>query len=147
MTKLNARNRQTKKRSGFTLIEVLLVLIILAIIAGMATTQFGGVREQANIDSVKSQIGLVKSAIELYELRFNQYPSQIEDLWEKPSDSTIADKWTEPYLEKLPADPWGNEYVYEQEGKQNAGKYDFWSKGPDGKSGTDDDIGNWEKES
>lgn len=133
------------RRTAFTLIEVLLVLIILVVLSSLAISQFGGVRERANIDAAKSQIGLVKSGIEAYRLYANQYPTRIEDLWEKPSDSTMAEKWAGPYLEKLVEDPWGNAYVYQQEGKNNVGKYDLWSNGPDGKNGTDDDIGNWDK--
>jgi general secretion pathway protein G len=136
--------RTSATRSAFTLIEVLLVLIILVILASLAVSQFGGVKEKANIDAVKAQIGLVKSQIDLYQLNTNKFPSKIEDLWEEPSDSSIAEKWGGPYLEKLKEDPWGNAYKYTSEGKKNAKKYDFWSMGPDGKDGTEDDIGNWE---
>jgi general secretion pathway protein G len=132
-------------RTGFTLIEVLLVLIILVILASLAVNQFGGVKERANIDAAKSQVGLVKSSIDMYRLHTNKYPSKIDELWEEPGDSSLADKWSGPYLEKLKEDPWGNEYQYTAEGKKNSGKYDFWSNGPDGKSGTEDDIGNWEE--
>ena len=77
----------------------------------------------------------------------NKFPSKLEDLWEKPSDSTLADKWDGPYLEELKEDPWGNPYQYAPQGKKNVGKFDLWSNGPDGKSGTDDDIGNWDSAS
>lgn len=133
-------------RGAFTLIEVLLVLIILVVLGSLAVSQFGGVKDRANIDTAKSQIGLVKSSIESYRLYTNKYPPKLEDLWEKPSDSTLADEWAGPYMEKLNEDPWGNKYQYTAEGKRNVGKYDFWSMGPDGKDGTDDDIGNWESE-
>src|SRR5690606_29368074 len=132
-------------RAAFTLIEVLLVLIILVILASLAVTQFGGVRERANIDAAKSQIGLVKAGIETFRLYTNKYPSKIEDLWQEPSDSSLKAKWSGPYMEPLKEDPWGNPYKYTAEGKRNSGKYDFWSMGPDGKDGTDDDIGNWEE--
>ncbi|MCG8449487.1 MAG: type II secretion system major pseudopilin GspG [Pirellulales bacterium] len=139
--------RRCPHPAAFTLIEVLLVLVILVVLGSLAVNQFGGAREKANINAAKSQIGFVKSGIELYQLDFNQFPNRIEDLWEKPADTTLAEKWTAPYLDKLGADPWGNDYMYEKEGKRNVDKYDFWSKGPDGKSGTDDDIGNWNGES
>ena len=142
-----AHHTPPRERAAFTLIEVLLVLVILVVLGSLAVTQFGGVRDQANIDAAKSQIGLVESSIEFYQLHFNQFPSRLADLWEKPSDSSLAEKWTKPYLDKLGSDPWGNDYMYLKDGKKNTGKYDFWSKGPDGKSGSDDDIGNWDTES
>ena len=139
-------SRRHRPVTGFTLIEVLLVVVILAVLVAMAQSQFGGVRDQANIDIAKSQIGLVEKQIDLYHMTLsNQYPDQLQDLWEEPADSELADKWAGPYLDPLKEDPWGNEYMYEKEGKNNPGKYDIWSKGPDGKSNTDDDIGNWEE--
>lgn len=140
------QSRLQTPRAAFTLIEVLLVLIILVILASLAVTQFGGVRERANIDAAKSQIGLVKSGIDMYRLHTNKYPSKLEDLWQEPSDSSLKSKWSGPYMETLDEDPWGNPYKYVAEGKKNSGKYDFWSMGPDGKDGTDDDIGNWDTE-
>jgi general secretion pathway protein G len=148
MTEFPAKGRKLRAstvRSAFTLIEVLLVLIILVILASLAVTQFGGIREQANIDAAKAQIGIVKSAIEMYKLHANKYPPKLQDLWEEPSDSALADKWAGPYMDEIKKDPWENEYKYSAEGKKNSKKYDFWSMGPDGKDGTEDDIGNWEK--
>jgi len=140
-------NQQTSVRAAFTLIEVLLVLIILVVLGSLAVTQYGGVSERAKIDAAKSQIGLVKSSIEMYRLHTNKYPSQLSDLWEEPSDSNIAEKWSGPYVEEIGNDPWENPYQYTAEGQKNPGKYDFWSMGPDGKDGTEDDIGNWESTS
>lgn len=139
-----ARSRQ-RSRVGFTLIEVLLVLIILVIIGSLAANVFTGTTEKASLQAAKANVDLVGSAIKYYHLHMNKYPAKISDLWEKPSDSAQADKWGGPYLETaLKADPWSNEYQYAYPGKQNSDKYDFWSNGPDGQNGTDDDIGNWE---
>ena len=138
--------KQESLRGAFTLIEVLLVLIILVILGSLAVSQFGGVKERANIDAAKSQVGLVKGALEMYKLRANKYPSKLEELWQEPSDSGLADKWAGPYMDQLRKDPWENDWKYLGEGKRNADKYDFWSMGPDGKDGTEDDIGNWESE-
>ena len=142
-----AREKASLRRNAFTLIEVLLVMMILVILVSFTVGQFGGVQDRAKIDEAKAQLGLVKSQIELYQVTMSKFPSKLEDLWEKPSDSKLAEKWAGPYLEKLKEDPWGNPYQYSAEGKKNAGKFDFWSNGPDGKSGTDDDIGNWDKAS
>lgn len=146
MSRVQRRNRFTVKasRTGFTLIEVLLVLTILVILGSLATNVFIGTQDSANINAAKAQIGLVSEPIQRYRLSMNKYPNSLEELWEEPSDSSLAEKWDGPYVEKLKEDPWGNEYQYLAEGKKNVGKFDLWSNGPDGQSGTADDIGNWE---
>jgi general secretion pathway protein G len=138
------RPSRSAARAGFTLIEVLLVLIILVIIGSLAVNVFTGTQDRASINAAKSNVAPVRTAIDLYKLDLNKYPTKLADLWEKPSDATQAEKWNGPYLEKLKPDPWGNEYQYAAQGKKNTNKYDFWSNGPDGQSGTEDDIGNWE---
>ncbi len=132
-------------RDAFTLIEVLLVLVILAILGSLATNMFMGTQDKANKDAAKAQMSIIADPMNRYRLHMNKFPSKLEDLWEEPSDSTLLDKWGGPYVEKLKNDPWDNPYQYLAEGKKNSKKYDFWSYGPDGQSGTDDDIGNWEK--
>jgi general secretion pathway protein G len=134
-------------RAAFTLIEVLLVLIILVILGSLAVNVFTGTQDRANINAAKAQVGLLSDPINRYRLDMNKYPQRLDDLWQEPSDSTLADKWGGPYVEQLKSDPWGNPYQYSAEGKKNTTKYDFWSSGPDGQSGTDDDIGNWEASS
>lgn len=140
------RERTPRKsaRAGFTLIEVLLVLIILVIIGSLAVQVFIGTQDKASINAAKSNLSLVRGAIDRYRLDMNKYPTKLADLWEKPSDSAAAEKWGSQYMEPLKADPWGNEYQYTAQGKKNAGKYDLWSNGPDGQNGSEDDIGNWE---
>jgi len=132
-------------RAGFTLIEVLLVLIILVILGSLAVNVFIGTQDKANISAAQAQAGLLSDPINRYRLDMNKYPARLEDLWEEPSDSNLADRWAGPYVEKLKLDPWGNPYQYTGEGKKNTNKYDFWSYGPDGQNSTDDDIGNWEE--
>ncbi len=142
----SARNRPSRdaRRAGFTLIEVLLVLIILVIIGSLAVNVFTGTQDRASINAAKSNVSLVRGAIDRYRLDMNKYPAKLADLWEKPSDASAAEKWGGPYMEQLKHDPWDAEYQYTAQGKKNADKFDFWSNGPDGQSGTDDDIGNWE---
>jgi general secretion pathway protein G len=144
-THLRKRSAARASRAGFTLSEVLRVLIILVIIGSVAVTVFTGTQDRASVNAATSNISLVRGAIDRYRLDFNKYPAKLEDLWTKPSDSTAAEKWTSEYLEPLKPDPWGNPYQYTAQGKNNPGKYDLWSNGPDGQSGTEDDIGNWEK--
>jgi general secretion pathway protein G len=132
-------------KAGFTLIEVLLVLVILVILASFAVTYFTGTRDRANIDAARTQIGLVKSAIRFYHLHMNQYPTALEELTTSPSDSSKSSQWAGPYLEKqVPLDPWGRAYQYVAPGKRSPTTFDIWSLGPDGIDGSDDDIGNWQ---
>jgi general secretion pathway protein G len=140
------RRTRAGVRRGFTLIEVLLVLIILVVIGSLVAPNIFGIQDQADRTAAKAQIGPVKTAIRMYKLNMGTYPASLDDLFEKPTDADQAEKWgTEPYLEeKLPPDPWGNDYQYAQPGEHNTDGFDFWSNGPDGESGTDDDIGNWE---
>jgi general secretion pathway protein G len=124
---------------------VLLVLIILVIIGSLAVNVFTGTQDRASVNAAKSNVSLVRGAIDRYRLDMNKYPAKLEDLWTKPTDAAVADKWGGPYMEPLKADPWGASYQYTAQGKNNTDKYDFWSNGPDGQSGSEDDIGNWEK--
>jgi len=144
MTGSRVIKRRARRAGGFTLIEVLLVLIILVIIGSLAVNVFTGTQDKASVNAAKSNVSLIRGAIDRYRLDMNKYPTKLADLWEQPSDSTASDKWGGPYMEQLKADPWGNEYQYTAEGKKNTNKYDFWSNGPDGQSGSEDDIGNWE---
>jgi general secretion pathway protein G len=133
------------RHAGFTLVEVLLVLIILVIIGSIVVPNLFGVKDKANIDAAKAQVTSLKGAMQMYRLDFNKYPGTLKELMEKPSDNTQSDKWHGPYLEgKMKTDPWGHEYQYQSPGKKNTDGYDIWSTGPDGQNGTDDDIGNWE---
>ncbi len=139
------RNRRRSAARGFTLIEVLLVLVILVVLGSIAASQFGGAQARAEINAAKSQVGIFKSNIERYRFDTKHFPESLDDLITKPSDAKIAERWAGPYLDvtKMPLDPWDNEYKFSAEGKKNSGSFDVWSTGPDGQDGTDDDIGNW----
>lgn len=141
------RSIQKRRRgAGFTLIEVLLVLVILVVIGSIAASTFMGAQEGANEDAAKAQIGMFTSAIDMYQFHTKNVPEKLEDLINKPSDKTMADRWRGPYLSKssVPVDPWDNEYKISKPGKHNSEGYDVWSMGPDGDDQTDDDIGNWD---
>jgi general secretion pathway protein G len=86
--------------------------------------------------------GGIKSAIDDYKNDVGHYPSNLRDMLQQPRN---ANNWKGPYFDppELPIDPWGNPYLYQFPGSHNTNSYDLWSAGPDGKSGTDDDIGNW----
>ncbi|TWT67007.1 Type II secretion system protein G precursor [Posidoniimonas polymericola] len=140
-------NHKRRHGAGFTLIEVLLVLVILVVIGSIAASTFMGAQEGANEDAARTQVGMFTSAIDMYRFHTKHYPEKLEELIDKPSDKTLAERWRGPYLNKstMPVDPWDNEYKIAQPGKHNPDTYDVWSMGPDGDDQSDDDIGNWEK--
>ncbi len=141
MSRLNRRRR----RDGFTLMEVLLVLVILVVLGALSVGIVTGTKKRANKDAARVQIGLFDSPIDTFHMHCNRYPSSLSDLWQSPSDTAIASDWAGPYLDKAGTDPWKNQYQYVTPGKHNTDSYDIWSYGPDGQDGTEDDIGNWEK--
>lgn len=140
------RRNQGRRRQGFTLIELLLVLMILVVLASMAFSMFAGTQERALKDAAKGAIGLLETQIDTYKIHMRAAPSSLEDLATQPSGDLATENWNGPYVKSANLkDPWGNEYRYTAQGKQNANGYDLWSVGPDGQDGTDDDIGNWDK--
>ena len=111
--------RKSNRRSGFTLMEVLLVLVILVVLASMAVAIFGGTQERALKDAAKAQIGIFKGMVNMYQFHTRQYPSSLEDLLNKPSDSKISERWEGPYIDDVPLDPWDNAYKIAAPGKHN----------------------------
>ena len=139
-----------RPRGAFTLVEVLLVLVILVILGSLAVTAYGPIQRRARINAAKSQIGLFKTSLGAFQLVARDYPTTdqgLQALREPPADLIDADPNDWPMLEtNVPNDPWGNPYQYECPGRFNTNSYDIWSFGPDKTDGTDDDVGNWEKE-
>lgn len=140
------------RRSGFTLIEVLIVIaIILALgaIVGVAVFQR---RDTADIDMTKIQLKQIGNALDLFYLDFRRYPNDDEGLavlWDKERLDPDADesKWQQYMKDPLPRDVWNNEWGYRGEEPEHGDKYDLWSNGPDGEEGTDDDITEWNQSS
>jgi general secretion pathway protein G len=133
---------------GFTLLEILVVLAIIGLLAGLAITKtgtiFGGAQVQATELFVRQSM---KTSLVTYRLHLGDYPSTSDGLQALiTAPSAKADRWHGPYIEgsKMPLDPWGEPYQYTNPGTRNKGGYDLWSKGPDKQSGTEDDIGNWD---
>jgi len=147
--KLEHSLRQTSKcgRSGFTLIEMLLVLVILATLAAIVIPKFSGRTKQAKVTATQAQISNFETVLEAFEVDNGYYPKGsggLQDLIDQPND---AQNWRGPYLKKgIPLDPWGNPYTYEYPGKKNQSGYDIMSMGPDGRVGGGDDITNWSED-
>ncbi|MFH1921441.1 MAG: type II secretion system major pseudopilin GspG [Planctomycetota bacterium] len=145
---MTTARKQRRRRGGFTLIEVLLVLTILVIIASLAVVAYGPIQRSAYIKAADTQIKAFKTPLQAYRLDIGDFPSTsqgLEGLLAAPSDLANPDKWFGPYLDSqvVPKDPWGNVYQYEYPSKNQELWPDIWSFGPDGQDGTDDDVGNW----
>jgi len=139
-------SRKYGQRAGFTLIEILIVMIILGLLASLVGPKLfkkvGGAKQK----TARAQIELLGTALDSYRLDVGSYPTTeqgLEALREKPQG---VENWDGPYLPKdIPMDPWGNAYTYKCPGDH--GDYDLSSQGMDGKSGGEDearDINSWE---
>ncbi len=141
------RNRKIR-RSAFTLIEVVVVIMILVTLAGVATPLYMNYVKKANVGAAKTQVKLIDDALMQYKLDVGSFPSADAGLQALVENTDNNEKWNGPYLKPavVPKDPWGNEYVYTIPGEDGR-EYDLSSLGADGQvGGTGDnaDINNWE---
>jgi general secretion pathway protein G len=151
---MNSKNILKKIDSrGFTLIELMVVIVILGILAGLIIPRIMGRPEEAKQLKAKMQMESLETALKLYKLDNGMYPDTeqgLQALVEQPDTGTIPKKWRKNgYLDKgrLPKDPWGNEFIYLSPGAH--GEYDIISYGSDGVPDGEDknkDINNWEIE-
>lgn len=147
------KNRECRGERGFTLIELMVVLVILGILAGLIVPRIMGRPEEARRSKARIQIESLETALKLYKLDNGNYPTTeqgLKALVELPTVGKLAGNWREGgYLEKgkVPKDPWNNDFVYVSPGRH--GDYDLSSLGPDGETGGDGknkDINSWEAE-
>lgn len=137
-------NRQ--RQGGFTLIELMVVVVILAILAAFVVPMVMDRPDEARIVKAKQDIAAISSALDLYKLDNHRYPTTdqgLEALVSKPATDPIPPNW-KPYLKQLPKDPWGRPYQYVSPGEH--GPFDLYTLGADGEEGgegADADIGNW----
>ncbi len=138
LMKLRTPHSAALRTSAFTLVEMLLVLVILATLAAIVIPKMAGRSQQAKVTAAQTQISAFKTALESYEVDTGAFPKN-GNLGELVSSSVQG--WRGPYLDRIPTDPWGGNYEYDYPGKH--GTFDLISPGPDGRTGTDDDINNW----
>ncbi|HTN34007.1 MAG TPA: type II secretion system major pseudopilin GspG [Marinobacter sp.] len=127
---------------GFTLIEIMVVMVILGLLVAIVAPNIMGRSDQAKVTIAQTQLKNIQSALDLYRLDNSQYPSTqqgLEALVSKPSGSPEPKNWNpEGYLKSVPVDPWGTEFQYISPGSE--GPYDLYSFGSDGQEGGDGDA-------
>ena len=135
--------------AGFTLLEILMVVIIISMLVGVAIVNLGGKVKESKITATRDQIHNYESALDLYELDNGMLPSSeqgLQALIAQPSSTPTPGNWKGPYLKPpiLRKDQWNHDYIYRNPGQHNTTSYDILSHGPDGQEGNEDDIGNWQ---
>jgi general secretion pathway protein G len=140
---------------GFTLLEIMVVVLILSILVVYVGPRIIGEPQKARINAARVQIKSIETALKMYKLDNGAYPTTeqgLEALVQPPEVGQLAKNWRKGgYLEKLkvPKDPWSNDYVYMSPGINNLDDFDLLSYGPDGEPGGEEenaDINNWEIE-
>ena len=133
-----------KSRIGFTMIELMLVVIIIGCLAAMVMPRLAGRSDQARVAAAKAEVTAnIPTALKLYELDCGVFPTTIEGLAVLSQRPSGAAHWRGPYLDRKAIDPWGREYKYVSPGVHRPNDYDLYSLGKDGAEGNDD-VANWE---
>lgn len=136
--------RVKKDAAGFTLIELMLVVVIIGTLAAMVIPRLTGRSEQARVSAAQADIrSNIATGLRLYELDNGNFPGTAEGLKALLNKPGSAGNWNGPYLERPPIDPWGREYIYKCPGEHRQADYDLSSLGKDGIESADD-IKNWE---
>ena len=144
-----ALERRLSPSDAFTLLEILVVLAIVGLLAGLAITNVDKIFGGAQIKTTQLQVReSMRTTLTAYRIAMGDYPTTAEGLQALvTAPAGKADRWHGPYIiepAKIPVDHWGEPLQYAYPGARNKSSYDIWSKGPDKQSGTADDIGNWD---
>lgn len=142
-----ARGLFGSRTTGFTLLEILVVLAIIGLLAGLAIVHVGHIHDRA--ERTVAQLAVddsLKTTLNSYKFSTGNFPSTADGLRALLVRPDNNSRWSGPYIEKAInlVDPWGEPYQYAYPGTHNKDSYDLWSKGPDKQAGTADDITNWE---
>ena len=138
---IRTRKKRTGAQRGMTLVEIMVVVVIISLVATVVGVSVLSRLDEARKSLAKTQIHNIGDALDLYKLSMRTYPSTAEGL-----QALVSPKNNEkPFLDKVPKDPWGNDYVYIYPGQHNPGGFDIMSYGQDSVPGGGDDIGNWDE--
>ena len=147
MTASYKRNRQSPLQRGFTLIELMVVLVIIGVLAALIVPNVIGRADDARVTAARTDVNNLMNALKMYRLDNQRYPTSeqgLQALVTRPTTGPAAPNW-KPYVDKLPNDPWGRPYQYVNPGIK--GEVDVLSLGADGQpggEGNDADIGSWQ---
>ena len=142
------KTNKSSSRGGFTLLEILLVVVIIGMLVSVAVVKLSGQSQRAKLVATQRQIDAYKTALGVYELDNGLFPSTeqgLQALISTPGGGSLPN-WKGPYLDPpvVRPDPWGHNYVYRNPGQKITNGYDLFSPGPNGIEGDEDDIGNWQ---
>lgn len=137
VTKRQHDETRVRREAGFTMIELLVVMVILGLLAALVAPNFFGQASKARVKTAKLQIANISTALDALALDTGRYPSGQEGLRALLDQPSGMDMWDGPYLKKLPKDPWNHDYVYR--GPQGSSDYEIVSYGADGSPGGDGD--------
>ncbi|MCU0749293.1 MAG: type II secretion system major pseudopilin GspG [Akkermansiaceae bacterium] len=140
--KIHQPTVKIRRRGGFTLLEMVIVLGIIAMILGGAIFAMRGIGDAAKLRQVESDFKSFQSAFAMYKLNAGNYPTSqqgFKALVEKPSSTPVPRRWVQ-VMSKIPLDPWDQDYIYRFPGKKRANEFEMISKGPDGQENTGDDL-------
>ena len=153
---MRSRRQNRNRRQGFTLIEIMVVVVILGILAAAVAPKIIGRTDDAKVARAKNDVATLSSQLEQFYLDMGRYPTTEEGLQlliTAPENEETGGNWKGPYLrKKVTTDPWGNEFFYESPGSVNTDSYDLTSFGADGEEGGgedsayDKDIRHWTDE-
>jgi general secretion pathway protein G len=135
----------SRLQSGFTLVEIVIVLTIISILAAGSIYMLKGNVDVAKATRVDGDLQNISTQLQMYDARNMRMPTTeqgLKALVEKPTTEPVPEKWTS-LLEDVPKDPWGQEYKYRYPAVKSKKPFDVYSVGPDGAEGTEDDVGNW----
>lgn len=135
------RRRPQRPMRGFSLLEIMVVLVLIGMVVSLITVNVMGRLDQGKLDTARSQAYELAKSVDIYKLQTGSWPSTGQGL-----QVLVTPPKGKPIIDQLPKDPWNNDYTLIVPGQKNPNKFDIRSKGPDGQEGNEDDVGNWPAE-